>query len=436
MNSGSEEHRREFEAGTFGLGGGFSFEWTTALRLLKARKSRSLSLVTWLSVLGVATGVAALVGGFSVTTGFEIAFQEKLLGMTSHVKVRHAGLGIIQPDGVKAQIEDIDGVVAASVSTQNDAMITGPSASTGIAVKGIRPSETAQVLTLADNVISGRLVDLEDTGSAGPPSVFLGSELARSIGAEVGDSVSLLAARSSLQEKRWGESQSAPKQQAYTVVGLFQSGYYEFDSRVAYVHLTDAQDFFELGSRVDSIEVRVQDPENASAVADRIRDAIYLPRQSVYDWKMAFENLFVSLSMQRFAILVVLGVMVVLASCNVASMLIMMVMERTRDIAILKAMGLSNRGVRKIFLYQGLMVGAMGTALGIALAYILFEWIMTDALTLDPKVYGIDQLPIAFDPLDYAMAGVGAMLITLVASLIPAIRASRLHPVQGVRDIG
>ncbi|MCA9557263.1 MAG: ABC transporter permease, partial [Myxococcales bacterium] len=195
-----------------------------------------------------------------------------------------------------------------------------------------------------------------------------------------------------------------------------------------------AQRFFGTGDSVFWIEVAVDDPLQAGAVADRIRARLPDGDFRVLDWRRQNRNLFASLEYQRVAILVVLSVMVVLASCNVACMLIMLVLERTRDIAILKAMGARDRSILRVFVAEGMAIGAMGTVVGVIAAYALCEGLLANGIALDPKVYGIARLPVVFDPLDYAMAASGALLITFVATLFPALRGARFRPVDGLRE--
>jgi lipoprotein-releasing system permease protein len=199
--------------------------------------------------------------------------------------------------------------------------------------------------------------------------------------------------------------------------------------------LHTAQAFFGGGDSVLGIEVKVEDPLRAGEVAAQIGAAVGDDRFSVLDWRRQNRNLFASLTYQRLAILVVLSVMVILASCNVACILIMLVMERTRDIAILKAMGASDESILKIFVLEGMTIGVAGVILGMGFAYGLCEGLLANGLALDPKVYGIARLPVIFDPMDYVFAGVGALVITFVATIFPALRGARLQPVDGLREV-
>ena len=408
-----------------------NFELQIALRHLRAQKSKGLSLVAWLSIIGVGAGVAALVGGFSVTSGFNQAFSEKLLGVTAHLKVMRPQ----NPKRVIEQAEAMPGILAASPATHNQALITGAGGSVGSIVKGLQPARAKKTLAIDKHMIQGDLSLLRQRSSNQPATVVLGKELAKAIDAKLGDVVSILSPAQKGEQKQWGSVRGTPKMLALEVVGIFSSGYYEFDRLYAYIELAEAQRFFELGSRVDMVELRAQEPDDAAALGDSLRQKISLPFGRILDWRTSNTNLFVSLTMQRIAILIVLGVMVILAACNVASMLIMMVIERTRDIAILKAMGVRNGSIRKIFLLEGLLIALVGTIGGLSIAFLLFEAILAQGIQLDPTVYGIERLPILFNLSDYLFAAAGAMVITVVAALIPSLRAARLHPVDGLREL-
>ena len=411
------------------------FEHLIALRHLRARKIRSLSVVTWLAVIGVALGVTALVGGFSATSGFEQAFREKVLGVTAHISVREYGLRFTRYRDAADTIRDVPGVVATSPATINEGLLSGKGGTTGTVVKGLIPEHATKVLALPKYMHEGSLSDLERRGADGLDRVVLGHELARKVGAGVGDAVTLVSPLRTARDSQWSAASGAPRSVTLRVAGIFEAGFHEYDARLAYVELSVAQRVFGLGDSVLRLEVAVEDPVRADAIAADIRAAVGSEHYAVRDWKKANSNLFASLTYQRIAILVVLSVMVVLASCNVACMLIMLVLERTRDIAILKAMGSRRTSVLRVFVIEGLAIGAMGTALGMVAAYALCEGLLARGLALDPKVYGIAHLPIVFEPWDYVIAAAGAMAITFVAAIFPALRGARMAPTEGLREV-
>jgi lipoprotein-releasing system permease protein len=407
------------------------YELMLAWRHLRARRRRSLSVVTWLSVAGVALGVTALVGGFSITSGFEQAFREKVLGITAHLFVREYGTRFDRYREVETVVLSVDGVRAASPMTFNEAMFSGRSGTAGAVVKGIIPERARHVLALPEYLEQGRLDDLPGRGADGLDRVLLGAELARTLGVKAGDAVTVL---SPLRQGEYQEGPATPRSRPFRVAGVFRAGFHEYDARLAYMELSAAQAFFGTGDTVAGLEIAVHDPLQAGQVADRVRATLKSGDYSVLDWRKQNKNLFASLTYQRLAILVVLSVMVILASCLVACMLIMLVLERTRDIAILKAMGAQDGGILRIFIMEGLAIGALGTVLGILFAFGLCEGLLKNGIELDPKVYGIARLPVVFEPLDYLYAATGALLITLVAAFFPALHGARMRPVDGLRE--
>lgn len=400
---------------------------------MRAEKQRSLSVVTWLSTLGVALGVLALVGGFSITTGFERAFQEKILGLTAHVLVRDFGVRFDEYRDIADQIDGVEGVVATSPMTFSEAMISAKGGTTGVIIKGIIPARAKNVLEVPEYMTDGALLDLEGRRD-GLPGLILGAELADKVGAKRGDIVNLISPLKSPDPDEWSPGSATPSAQPFQVRGIFRAGFHEYDSRLAYMELPTAQAFFGLGDNVLGIEVAVKDPIRAEATAELIREALHMADFQVKAWQRQNKNLFASLMYQRVAILIVLSVMVILAACNVAAMLIMLVLERHKEIAILKAMGAKNGGILRLFILEGMSIGGLGTLIGLSLAYLLFNGLFSEGIPLDPSVYGIARLPIHFDPLDYLLAGLGALAITFGATILPALRAARTPPVDGIRE--
>ncbi|MCB9522219.1 MAG: ABC transporter permease [Myxococcales bacterium] len=411
-----------------------AYEHLIAARHLKARGKRSLSVVTWLAVIGVALGVAALVGGFSITSGFEQAFREKVLGITAHLFVREYGIRFTDYRAVQDRLAEVEGVAASSPMTFNEAMLSGATGTAGVVVKGIDPAQAGRVLALSDYMAEGSLADLEAPDPQGVEGIVLGGALAEKLGAKRGDLITVISPLRTLDPEAWRASPDAPVSRPFRVCGIFDAGFHEYDTRLAYMALPTAQRFFATGDAVAGIEVAVDDPLRAGEVAARVDAALGAGDFSVLDWRRQNRNLFASLTYQRLAILLVLSVMVVLAACNVAIMLIMLVLERTKEIAILKAMGATDRSILRVFVWEGLAIGAVGTAVGLVLAFAFCEGLLSNGLTLDPKVYGIARLPVVFEPLDYLMAAVGALVITFVAAIFPALRGARLAPVDGLRE--
>lgn len=408
------------------------YELEIAWRHIRAGRSRSLSVVTWLAVLGVGLGVAALVGGFAVTSGFEIAFREKVLGVTAHIFVREYGVRFSDYREVDAKLRAVDGVRATSPITYNEALVAGQDGTQGAVIKGVDVERALGVLSLAEYMESGRVEDLKRPNPDGLYNVVLGAELARRIGARLDDVVTLVSPLRNPSPEAWNAQARTPGSHMFRVVGVFRAGYYEYDARYAFVDLEAAQRFFGLGDVITGFEVAVADVLQAGRIADAIRELLGPDDFSVLDWLRQNRNLFKSLVYQRVAIVIVMSVMVILASCLVACILVMLVIERQKEIAILKAMGATRRSILSVFVAEGMAIGTLGTALGLLLALALFQGLLANGLTLDPKVYGIARLPIVFNPLDYLFAAAGALCITFVATLLPAWRGARMPPVEGL----
>ena len=449
------------------------YELLIALRHVAARRGRSLSLVTGLAVAGVALGVAALIGGLSITSGFEDAFRDKLLGVTAHIFARPYTSARYDAKELDAQVRaQVPGVLALSPTTYHKTILSGPLSTVGGFVKGIEPAGAARVLKLAEYMTAGDLAALTP-GAAQPPAV-LGAQLAERLGVGVGDFVTALSSsgggegsgggrggRGAGGADPWAALDAATTSHTFRVVGVFRAGYDEYDSRFAYLHIDDAERLFGTTDNVRGFELKVRDPNSADLLAPAVGSAIKWGLGGPLDWAEQLTSaplsatrlasraseqfqvlgwyeqnstLYVSLLYQRLAILVVLSVMLILAACNVASMLIMMALERTRDVAILKAMGATDGGVRLIFVVEGLLITVAGAAVGCAVGFLFCEVLLSRGVSLDPKVYGIDHFPMPFRPLDYLTAVLCSLVVVGAAVSIPARRSARLRPTEGLRE--
>ncbi|MBM4291118.1 MAG: ABC transporter permease [Deltaproteobacteria bacterium] len=442
------------------------YELLIALRHVAARRGRSLSLVTGLAVAGVALGVAALIGGLSITSGFEEAFRDKLLGVTAHIFARPYTSARYDARELEEQVRArVPGVVALSPTTYHKTILSGPLSTVGGFVKGIEPAGAARVLKLREYMTAGDLAALAP--GATQPRAVLGAQLAERLGVGVGDFVTALSssrgegAPAAGGADPWAATDAATASHTFLVVGVFRAGYDEYDSRFAYLHISDAERLFGTTDNVRGFELKVRDPSDADRLAPEVASAIKWGLGGPLDWaeqltraplsatrlasRAAEEfqvlgwyeqnaTLYVSLLYQRLAILVVLSVMLILAACNVASMLIMMALERTRDVAILKAMGATDASVRLIFQVEGLLITVAGAAAGCAAGFLFCEGLLSRGVSLDPKVYGIDHFPMPFRPLDYLTAVLCALGVVGVAVSFPARRSAQLRPTEGLRE--
>lgn len=410
-----------------------SFETFIGWRYLKAkRKQTFISLITFISLAGVALGVTALIVVLAVMNGFSEDLKNKILGVTSHMVVLRHGEPLDNYRDLIPEVESVPGVTSVEPFIYSQVMINASGGVSGAILRGIDPALPVTRDRLSGIVKSGRFADLIDSpGSlgAGERKVLLGIELGRQLGLLVGDVIRIVSPMGEVTPL----GGRAPRVREFTVVGLFESGMYEYDSTLAYISLQDAQDFLSLGGTVTGLEVKVDDIYQA----DRIRQAVLTKLGSGYwarDWMQMNRNLFSALKLEKVAMFIILTLTVLVAAFNIASTLIMVVMDKTRDIAILKSMGATKKSVMQIFVFQGLLVGIVGTMIGVLGGVFLCEMLARyQFIKLPSDVYYLTTLPVLLDPVDVAVITGSAILISFLATLYPAWQASRQNPVEALR---
>jgi lipoprotein-releasing system permease protein len=417
------------------------YEWFISLRYLKARRRQGfISLISLISVAGVTVGVMALIVVLAVMTGFTDSLREKILGINSHIVIQKLGLGITDYREVSAMVLQADGVVAATPYTYSQTMLSVPDASSGVVVRGIDPATANNVLSLSKQLVEGSVEALDDekqqteasaTGKSATrslPGIILGKEIARTLRVDIGDNIRLFSPSGPLTPMG-----VIPKIKTCRVVGIFDTGMYEYDSSLAYVSLTTAQDFLELGEAVHGLELKVDDIYKASAIAKELEKKLGFGFV-VKDWISMNKNLFSALKLEKTAMFIVLALIVLVAAFNIISTLIMVVMSKGKDIAILKSMGATSKGIMKIFIYEGLVIGLAGTVLGVigglALCEVLSRY---QFIKLPSDVYPITTLPVKVLPMDVTLIAVSAALITLLATIYPSWQASKIDPAVALR---
>jgi lipoprotein-releasing system permease protein len=410
---------------------GRSFEVLVGGRYLRSRRfPRLISAVTYISVSGVTLGVMALIIVIGVMTGFESDLKRKILGTNSHViVVPQIGGAIEGYRELAGRIRAVPGVTGASPFILSQAMLGAPGAVQGVVVRGIDPASEATVTDLARNLVVGSLADLERTpGSEGLPGVILGAELARNLGTGPGREVRVISP--------FGTATPggvAPAVRRCVVVGIFKSGMYEYDSSLAYLALAEAQQLFDTGDISTGIGVRVADFDRSRAMAALIQEKLgggYWVR----DWSEMNHALFAAIRLEKIAMFVILTLIVLVASFSIVGSLIMKVIEKGKDIAILKSMGATPAQVMRVFVFGGFLIGSVGTMLGVALGWgacLALE--RYKFIPLPSSVYYIDTLPVEVDPLLVALIALAAMAISVLATLYPAWKASRLDPIPALR---
>ncbi|MCI5165234.1 MAG: lipoprotein-releasing ABC transporter permease subunit [Candidatus Electrothrix sp. GM3_4] len=404
-----------------------SFERFVSFRYLRAkRKQKFISLISVISVLGVAVGVMALIVVLSVYTGFTEGLRDQIIGINAHVMIHRPGSVIAEPAQLQKDVEAVPGVQAATPNIYGQALITSGKYSAGIAIRGIDPATAGKVLTLESKMVSGSLIDLVD--DSGLPLIFLGRELASQLRVDMGWKIRLLSPNGTLTPMG-----VLPKVQTCMVGGIFATGMYEYDSTIGFVHLETARRLVGIdGEGVQSLELRVNDIDKADAVAAALRQHVG-PSYLVRDWKQANQNLFAALKLEKIGIFIALALIILVASLNIISTLVMVVMEKNKDIAILKSMGASTGSIMRIFFYQGAVIGLAGTALGVGAGLGLCALLKRyKIIELPSNVYPMSTLPIKVMPDDIAIVAIVAVLITLLATLYPSWKASRVRPVDAL----
>ncbi len=419
-----------------------SYELFVSLRHLKAKRTQKfISLNTWISVGGVALGVMALIVVIAVMSGFGKDLRDKILGTNSHVVVTNISrTGMDDYEAIIKKITQTEGVNAAAPFILSQVMLTYGSNSTGVVVRGVDPEREAGVSDLGKNLVQGSLKMLEDPeDNPGKPrrdGIILGKELAHRLGLQNDDAVSMISPAS-----RVTPMGLVPKIKLFRVVGFFESGMFEYDSNLAFISMHAAQKFFSMKGKVSGIEIQVEDIERADQVAKEIQDNLGFPYYA-RDWMRMNKNLFSALRLEKVVMFIILILIILVAAFNIVSTLFMVVMEKSKEIAILKSMGASRSSIMKIFSFQGLIIGVTGTAIGCIGGFTIvpnlneivgFIETLFGITAFPSDVYYLDKLPSEIEYLDSFLIVVFSIVICFLASLYPAWRASRMDPVEGLR---
>jgi lipoprotein-releasing system permease protein len=420
------------------------FELFVAARYLRAKRRQAvIGIITVISIIGVAAGVASLIIALAINNGFRQDLQDRLLGSTSHINLLR-----VQSDGIRnwrellARLEKQPHVVAGAPAIYEQVLISRGARAQGAVLKGINPGDERKVSALLDSVKGSRAAldehpssatnappaEDETTQPASPPPIILGKDMADQLGAPVGSLVTITSPQGELTP--FG---IVPKYKRFKVAGIFSSGFYDYDNNWAFIRLSDAQKLFDLADVVSVLEFKVDDIYKAPEIAQKLEAEAGKGFMST-NWMEQNRALFRALRLERVVTFITIGLIVFVAALNILISLIMMVMEKTRDIAVLVSMGAKKRQIRRIFIYQGLLIGVIGTALGLIAGYAL-SWMggHYHLVSLSAEVYSIDYVPFAPRPWDGLLVAVVAIGVSFIATLYPSWSAASVLPAEALR---
>jgi lipoprotein-releasing system permease protein len=407
-----------------------SFEWFVARRYLTARRKQAfISLISGVSIVGVGVGVMALVVALAIMTGVQSELRNRILGSTAHIYVSKIGGGGFTD--VDAEIKRVMSprVAAASPIVLGKGLVTSARReSQGMMIKGIDPVREPAVTEIVSAMKTGSYDDLVHRPPDGFPGILLGADLADQLGVSRGDRVTVLTGEtrtSAMGGTAWNHAD-------FDVVGTFQFGFYEFDSTTALMLIDDATDLLNK-SGPDMLQLRLVDMDEAPAISRSLHDQLG-PAYRVQNWSELNRSLYAALALEKLVISLTIGLIVMVAALNIVASLVLLVMEKSRDIAILRTMGAPAGAIRRIFVFQGLIIGGVGTLAGAAIGLVICS--VADRyrlIKLPADVYQVSYLPFQVQPLDVLVVVIAALGVCLLATLYPSRQAGRLDPAEALR---
>jgi lipoprotein-releasing system permease protein len=408
-----------------------SFEYFIGRRYLRAKSKQSfISLITILSTAGIAVGVMALIVVIAVMSGFESDLKSRILGGQSHIVLMRHGGPFTEYRKILKDVGKIDGVESATPVIYTQVMLRASSRVSGAVLRGIDPESAGRVIKTLDKVsLHNPKAGMGESTDNNVPGIVLGKELANNLGVSKGDTIYLISPRGMI-----SPIGHLPAMKRFKLTGFFESGMYDYDGSFAYINIEQAQKILRMGNSVTGIEIRVDNMYKAREIAQKIVSDLGFPFWA-RDWMQMNQNLFTALKLEKTVMFIILTLIVLVAAFNVASTLIMMVMEKTRDIAILKAMGATDNSIKKIFVFKGMVIGTVGTILGVILGFVLctiLKHYKIAELTGD-IYYFTTKLPVRLEFFDVLIIVLAALVICFFATIYPAHQASKLDPVDAIR---
>ncbi len=409
------------------------YQLFVGFRYLRAkRRNRSISVNTAISIAGVALGVMALVTVLAVMTGAQEDLRKKILGVSAHVIVMEYSGSIKDYARVVEAVDGEPHVTAYSPFILGQVMLSSGDRVHGVALRGIDPEMEVQTSDLLENIVKG---SLDFSGKSSPegsdkklPGILIGTELSRILGVRLGDRVNMISPLGAM-----GPIGMIPRVKGFRVTGLFEVGMFEYNAGLAYIDIQSAQDFLNLKDSITGVQLKLDDIYKAQEVAGKIQEKLGFPYYC-RDWIQMNRNLFAALKLEKIVMFLILVLIVLVAAFNIVSSLVMIVIEKSRDIAILKTMGATKAGIMTIFMTQGLIVGLVGTILGLIGGYGLCWFLKeTELISLPADVYYLDHLPVQMRAIDFIVVAAAAMLISLLATIYPSMQAAKLDPIEPLR---
>lgn len=410
-----------------------AFERFVAFRYLRARRQEGfISVTAWFSFLGIALGVAALIIVMSVMNGFRHELLTRIIGMNGHLAVYSHSKPLIDYDALTAKIKLQPGITGANPIVEGQALATAHGNATGVVIHGITAADLESRKTIADNLIRGQLRFFDR-----PNSALIGKRLAEKLGLILGDKITLVSPEGNA--TAFG---TMPRSRTFEIVGIFDAGMIQYDSTFVFIPLESAQKFYQLGEGVTRIEIFTENPENVARYKQELQPLIIGKNLHLFDWQQSNKEFFSTINVERNVMFIILTLIIIVASFNVISTLIMLVKDKGRDIAILRTMGATQGMIMRVFFIAGSTIGTVGALIG-AIGGLLFSWnidtikkgveFLLGTELFRAEIYFLSKLPARVDPKEVFLVLFIALLLTFLASLYPAWRASRLDPVEALR---
>ena len=411
------------------------YEFFIGLRYLRARRQETfISLITVISVLGVMIGVMTLNVVMAVMSGFEETLRDRLLGINAHISVVKSGDPMRDYERVIEKLRQEKDIIAASPTVYGQVMLTSGARVSGVVVRGVDPDRVNQVVDLQSYLLKGKLAALKSRHAIQVqertvllPGVILGERLAAQLGVFEGSPVQVVSPLGS--PTAIGV---IPKVRRFVVIGIMKTGMSEIDSAMVFMGLAEAQNFFDLEGAATNIEMKIRDVKNSRAVAERLQRQLGFPYLAE-DWTRLWPNLFSALQLEKTVYFLVLLLMILVGAFNIVATLVMVVMEKRKDIAILRSMGATQQSIRKIFLFKGCFIGVVGTVLGVLLGLLVCAFIAQYEFALPEGMFLISTVPVRVYWSNFLLVAVASFFVCLLASIYPSRQAAKLDPVEIIR---